>query len=324
MAILLPQWATTIRHPYEAFGHYQLLGGVEDSLRSMGVSVSVLSLPQKPSQDWDRLMERIVSEHDGAVLTMWQCMSLLYRMVDMRFPCVTVGSFELSEQVSDVYYDLYRAMYLQTEQLIKQGRRHIGYIGMTADKHNPIAEKKFLGYLAALEDYGLSYDFRLRIQCSGSPSKLDWVAGAHEMVLQKRLGDALVGEGVGAGPAIIQVLQEHGVKVPDDVALVANDEAYDGCRTNPPLTWLYVPRYEMGWESGRLLLEHIRHPDTPPTHHMLQAKLVLGQSCGDPKGGDGQMPELIGRTHGYEKKDFRDGDDLLTTIGSQQENISLT
>ncbi|MFW7414709.1 LacI family DNA-binding transcriptional regulator [Demequina sp. SO4-18] len=71
-------------------------------------------------------------------------------------------------------------------------------------------------------------------------------------------------------------MQEHGVSVPEDVALVGYDDADFGPALNPPLTTVRQPGFEMGTAAARLL---VLTPDRQPGEHVeFEPKLIIRRS----------------------------------------------
>ena len=79
--------------------------------------------------------------------------------------------------------------------------------------------------------------------------------------------------------ATVRGLHEVGVRVPDDFALVAYGDTAWTPLTEPPLTCITPPLFEMGVAAGELVLDLIerREADSP---RVLQNGLVVRRSCG--------------------------------------------
>ncbi|MDQ1646413.1 MAG: hypothetical protein QOJ50_2597 [Cryptosporangiaceae bacterium] len=77
----------------------------------------------------------------------------------------------------------------------------------------------------------------------------------------------------------LQVLQDLGRRVPDDVAVVGFDDSSAALACRPLLTTIRQPVEEMAGEMARLLLAHIREPDRLPRSVIFQPTLVVRQSA---------------------------------------------
>ncbi|HIP96113.1 MAG TPA: hypothetical protein EYH32_02730 [Anaerolineae bacterium] len=49
--------------------------------------------------------------------------------------------------------------------------------------------------------------------------------------------------------------------------------------TNPPLTTIAQPKYEMGILAAQMLMERIKDKTMPPRRHLLETTLVIRDSC---------------------------------------------
>jgi LacI family transcriptional regulator len=78
----------------------------------------------------------------------------------------------------------------------------------------------------------------------------------------------------------MQALQEAGLRVPDDVALVGFDDFPWADWFSPRLTVIAQPFTEIGAKATQLLLRRIADPATEPETHRLPSRLVHRNSCG--------------------------------------------
>lgn len=58
----------------------------------------------------------------------------------------------------------------------------------------------------------------------------------------------------------MQALQQHGIRVPDDVSLIGFNDSHMSSMANPPLTTIRVPKQTMGSVAVRQLHHLITHP----------------------------------------------------------------
>jgi len=78
----------------------------------------------------------------------------------------------------------------------------------------------------------------------------------------------------------LSYLNQHGVRVPDDIAIVGYDDIRVSAYLTPPLTTVRAPEIKLGESAGDLLLTLIN--DNPPDtkQHLLPTELIVRQSCG--------------------------------------------
>lgn len=75
---------------------------------------------------------------------------------------------------------------------------------------------------------------------------------------------------------------EMGRQVPADLSVVGFDDVRLASLTNPPLTTVAQPKYEMGMAAVTMLLERMRDLDMPPRRRVLDTSLLVRQSTAPP------------------------------------------
>ena len=72
----------------------------------------------------------------------------------------------------------------------------------------------------------------------------------------------------------------HGLRVPDDVAVVGFDDIALAKYTEPPLTTVVQPIREIGKLATELVMARVNGERTEPQRHRLKTSLVVRGSCG--------------------------------------------
>ncbi len=83
---------------------------------------------------------------------------------------------------------------------------------------------------------------------------------------------------------VLHALEELGLRVPEDVAVVGLDDLPQAMITFPFLTVAAQPAAEMGRESVAMLLDGIANPDREPREVILPTEIVIRRSSGGPIG----------------------------------------
>jgi LacI family transcriptional regulator len=76
----------------------------------------------------------------------------------------------------------------------------------------------------------------------------------------------------------LEAIQEKGLRVPEDVAVMGNDNLRLSLTTNPPLTTVHPPLVQIGKEAMKSLLAHIADEAMATTRLELPATLIARQS----------------------------------------------
>ncbi len=90
---------------------------------------------------------------------------------------------------------------------------------------------------------------------------------------------------------ILEGLQAHGVRVPEDISLVGYDDIPFTQQLSVPLTTVRRPHYDMGTTAARMLAEALAGETPQPRHVVFEPELVVRESTGRP-----WSPPSTGRT----------------------------
>lgn len=173
-----------------------------------------------------------------------------------------------------VVVDDYRGAYEAVTHLIKSGRKHIYHIGGTEQLE--ISRKRYEGYVAALEDNGLSVKNQ-KVVWKGLQEE-DGVAGMRELLADNNnLPDAVFAVNDPVALGAYEVLRSQGMKIPDDVSVVGFSNNPISQFVNPALTTVEQPSFEMGKTAAELLIKQILKEDGQ--HEIvLPTKLIIRSS----------------------------------------------
>lgn len=157
--------------------------------------------------------------------------------------------------------------------LLEQGCRVIAFLG-EASSHYPEFFERYRGYSGALQAAGLPVDAALQENAESTES-----SGYEAM--RRLIGRGLGFDGVFAASDLIAVgamraLSDHGLRVPQDVAVAGFDDIAMASFINPPLTTVLQDTGRAGQVLVDSLLRLIR--DEPAESAILPAKLIVRRS----------------------------------------------
>lgn len=176
---------------------------------------------------------------------------------------------------SSVIINNYAASYQAVQHLLQAGRRRIGMIAYKTDMHH-IAERR-RGYTAALKDQGLPSASRLKL-ARYTAIREDIRKAIDQLTGGRHPADALFFATNSLAIEGLRYLNELGIRVPEQLAVVSFDESEAFDLFYAPVTFVRQPIREMGKAAVRLLLEQIRDGDRPPEEICIDAELIVRQS----------------------------------------------
>lgn len=160
--------------------------------------------------------------------------------------------------------------------VVRHGCRRVAFIRGPAV--NAEAERRFAIYRSILAEHGLPFDPDL--VCEGTFHKTAGAAAIRTLMDDRKVDfDAVAGCNDYMALAAIGALQERGIQVPSDVAVVGFDDLEDARFATPPLTTVRQPLYQQGEAALELVLAQI---DGRPvaSETLIATELVTRQSCG--------------------------------------------
>ncbi|MEA3334648.1 MAG: LacI family DNA-binding transcriptional regulator [Chloroflexota bacterium] len=195
-------------------------------------------------------------------------------LLERHVPVVVVDREVPGVTVDTVLADNARGGWLATRHLIEIGHRRIGCI--SAPVNLTLSAERVDGYRQALQEAGIPIDEALIV-----PGNFNLGGGYRATQQLLALGEPptalFSGNDLMAVGAICAAC-EAGRHVPVDLSVVGFDDIPLALYTNPPLTTIRQPNYNMGVAAATMLLERVRDPELPPRRIMLQIELQIRRS----------------------------------------------
>ena len=164
---------------------------------------------------------------------------------------------------------------LAVDHLAERGCRAIATIAGPQDM--PAGQDRLSGYRAALRRHSMLV--RPAHIAYGQFDRLSGVRAAEELLARRVPFDGLFVASDLMALGALAVLGEHGLRVPEDVAVVGFDDSVAAQEARPPLTTVRQPVEEMGRALTQALLERIADPDAPVTARIYRPSLVVRDSA---------------------------------------------
>lgn len=236
----------------------------------------------EPHQEKDAYHHLVQAKRvDGIILSGPRFQNdLLKALEEQNFPTVIMGQLPESDCCS-VDVDNVSAAYKAVSHLIGLGHRRIACI-TNADLTYTAAADRLQGYRQALEDHGLTFDdglvrFGDFDPDSGFRQMQSLLVSAHSS-RHPITAVFVASDDVAFGAkASIRV---HGLRIPEDIAVVGFDDVPFARYSDPPLTTIRLPAYSLGWTAGDMLIRSIQGEKPEKSTVLLETQLVVRESCG--------------------------------------------
>ena len=178
---------------------------------------------------------------------------------------------------SSVSIDDHLTAYRAVERLISLGHRRIAAVVPSCSDRS-ISELRYKGYCAALHDHGICIDPELVMETGGCFEMPETYEGMCRLIDRGVEFTAVFTLSDTTGIAAMKALQDRGLRVPEDVSVIAIDGLNVSEYITPTLTTMVQPAEEMGRESVRILLS-ILEDGAQTCHIRLEARLREGASA---------------------------------------------
>lgn len=200
---------------------------------------------------------------------------LLKNLVRNRTPFVLIGRpLHASDAANYVAVDNALAAQQAVNHLLKLGRQRIGTITGTPD--NVDSQDRVKGYQQALALAGIAVEPNLIVE--GRFSR-EWGYRGMQQLLQRKVDAVFAGSDLIALGAM-QAIQEAGLRIPEDIAVVGFDDLPLAEQVQPALTTVRQPIAQKGMQAVSILLDLIERRVQGPVQVLLPTQLIVRESCG--------------------------------------------
>lgn len=178
-------------------------------------------------------------------------------------PTVVLGEPLFAGPVDHITMQHRAAARAATEHLLSIGRRRIVLLGAHDGETATVADLRHSGYREALHDAGVPLDSALVVPIDiwSRPN------GARAMAALLDTGsafDAVFAMNDDLALGALRALQERGIRVPEDVALMGFDDIADAQFSFPSLTTVEPGRHEIARLAVEYLIERVGEADASP------------------------------------------------------------
>lgn len=264
-----------ITNPFYAF----VAKGIADVTRRSSFAVLLADSQEQRDREAESLRVMAQSRVAGVIVTPTSHSADALRSIQRRGVVVIQVDRTVNGITSDsVVVDNVSGAYAATMHLLGLGHTRIAAI--TGPNSLTTGRERLRGFEAAIEDSGIPLqpnyvkvsDFRRdTAECL-----------ARELLHERPRPTAIFAHNNVIAESVLAAIAEHGLRIPEDVAVIGFDDPPWAPLAYPPLTVVRQPAYEMGAMAADLLIRRLTESSDSgePTHVVLQPTLVVRGSCG--------------------------------------------
>jgi DNA-binding LacI/PurR family transcriptional regulator len=198
----------------------------------------------------------------------------------LPLPAVAVAGHRQVEGVTNIVLDHRRAAQLALQHLVELGHTEIAFMRGPAVSSD--ADSRWDAISTAAREFGIPIRPELILQLE-SPAASDPISSypyVQELLARNRNFSALFAYNDNSAIGAIHVLQEAGLRVPQDISVVGFDDIQAAAYTTPSLTTVRQPLRKMGEIAAGTLLDRIESRQEYVPEIAVAPELVIRQSTG--------------------------------------------
>jgi LacI family transcriptional regulator len=262
-------------------GFGSFVKAAEDVLRQHGYTLLLTNTDEEPAREIELLRTFAKRRVDGVIMTISDehDEGLCQALKEMRAPIVLMDR-DLPLEVDTVAIDHRSGARIATEHLFALGHRRIALL-TGLDGMRP-AHERIAGFEYAHREAGLHLDPAL-VRSGGFSAEFGFEQ-TMRMLGSTRAPTAMIAGGMSMLPGVLRAVATRGLRVPDDISVIAGAETDLAALSAPPVTAIRWSNADWGRESVRLLLDRITGDyDGPARRVTLPTELIQRASCAPPR-----------------------------------------
>lgn len=234
-----------------------VLAGIEKVTTEAGYDLIIAHSNESFQKEASNALNLFHKRVDGLIASLAFTTETLdhYRPFEERgIPVIFFDRVDEKSDTTKVIIDNYKCGYQATQHLIHQGCKKIVLVTATLKRNVYLQRHK--GYVDALYDAGIPFDENLVLikdlseQCG--------IEAALQILKMDPLPDGAFITNDFSAAVCMQTLKSHGIRIPEDIAIVGFNNDAIGKIVEPMLTTIDYPGIDMGEIIASNLVNHLR------------------------------------------------------------------
>ncbi len=194
-----------------------------------------------------------------------------YRSIlDKDIPLVFFDRAAEDLKTDSVVIDDETGAYKAVNHLLRSGKKRI--VHLSGPQQLSIARNRLSGYLKAMKEYRLTPSETDIVNCDDIESAEAVIPG---LLMRNPRPDAFFAVNDLTAAQALMIIKRHGLKIPEDIAVVGFTNSQIATLTDPSLTSVDQKGYEMGQVAAKMLIDRIEKPRGPLQNRIITSELVV-------------------------------------------------
>jgi len=234
-----------------------ILAGVSDYLRDKDYQFKILLLDDNKPK-WDKYDFKNGERIDGLLVVHWfKYLSSSLILKKNGLPCVIINDIEDDIKQQFVGVDHYLGGQIAANYLFELGHRRIGV--MSGPDWSLDNKQRVEGFLSFFRKKNINIDVRNILKADYLEDRA--YSAADGLLRNKPAITAVFACNDQMAFGVIRRFKELGINCPQDISVIGFDDETLAEKSDPPLTTIHVPVYEIAQDAVRLMIDHLRNTD---------------------------------------------------------------
>ncbi len=260
--------------------HYffsSVISGIEEVASKAGYNIILFQTNESYENEMQGTHALLSARVDGVLASISKT-TLEYEhfrnLQENGIPLVLFDRIAEHLDVDNITVDDHAGAFEATEHLIRIGCKRIAHL--SAPQHLLIGKNRQQGYIDALKKHHLPIDDSLILKCD---THLEALEKVKFLMQYKNPPDGIFAVNDSTAIGALITAKKMGFNVPDDVAIVGFGDGEIATFTEPTLTTVEQPGFEMGKIAAQMLLDKLLNDKTQETvSKVLKTKLIIRDS----------------------------------------------
>jgi len=250
-----------------------VISGIEDVLYERDYNMILCQSNEMQEQEVKNIRTLLSSRVDGIMASVSKSTSNFdhYRsIIEKNIPLVFFDRAVEELDADSVVIDDETGAYKATIHLLRSGKKRI--VHLSGPQQLAIARNRLSGYLRAMKEYRLTPEEEDIVKCDDIYSAERIIP---EQLKRTPRPEAFLAVNDLTAAQVLMIVKRHGLKIPQDVAVVGFTNSQIAVLTDPGLTSVDQKGHEMGQIAAQMLLDRIENLNIAVQNKVISSELVI-------------------------------------------------
>ncbi len=194
-------------------------------------------------------------------------------------PIVLINRTTSLDRFDRICWDNTDGIVKAMDYLVQAGHRHIAQLCGPVSRRS--SKERLQGYKLGLEKHNLGYREEYNSQYGNYEAEPEeWEQATLKLLKLSPRPTAILSSNDIVGAVVMRTIQQAGLRVPQDITVIGNDNQPFCIYLNPALTTVELPIIEAGRQAIEMLLERLSNQNKASEHRILSCPLIIRESSG--------------------------------------------